>query len=50
MGDGSFNPFAGGNRVAVTLLWAKIRQLRIEINLGAEYVMRGRDSRIIVMR
>ena len=30
MGDGSFNLFAGGNR-EVTLLRAKIRQLRIEI-------------------
>ena len=48
MGDGSFNLFAGGNR-EVTLLRAKIRQLRIEI-LGTEYVMRGRGSRIIVMR
>ena len=38
MGDGSFNPFAGGNRVAVTLLRAKIRQLRSEIILGTEYV------------
>ena len=49
MGDGSFNLFAAGNR-EVTLLRAKIRQLRIEINLGPEYVMRGRGSRIIVMR
>ena len=48
MGDGSFNLFAGGNR-EVTLLRAKIRQLRIEI-LGTEYVMRGRGSRIVVMR
>ena len=36
MGDGSFNLFAGGNREAVTLLRAKIRQLRIEIILGTE--------------
>ena len=48
MSDGSFNLFAGGNR-EVTLLRAKIRQLRIEI-LGTEYVMRGRGSRIVVMR
>ena len=50
MGDGSFNLFAGGNREAVTLLRAKIGQLRNEIILGTEYVMRGRGSRIIVMR
>ena len=50
MGDGSFNLFAGSNREAVTLLWVKIRQLKIEIILGTDYGMLGRGSGIIVMR
>ena len=50
VGDGLFNLFAGGNREAIILLRAKIGQLRNEIILGTEYVMRGRGSRIIVMR
>ena len=37
-------------KIRQIMLQAKIRQLRIEIILGTEYVMRGKGSRVIVMR
>ena len=35
VGDGKFNPFAGGNREAIILHRAKIHQLRMEISFSA---------------
>ena len=37
-------------KIRQIMLQAKIRQLRIEIIFGTKYVMRGKGSRVIVMR